>query len=134
MNNYLITAGGKINCLRCTAHSSRTGEQCARPALKTSRTQKCQFHGARSTGPRSDAGKQRIRDAHWKHGERSAAGVARASKEAARIRQLEDALRVLGAISGPRRRGRHPESYVPINTIAEVEALVRALIQGELGF
>jgi hypothetical protein len=44
---YLITGGGKITCLRCTATSSRTKVQCGRPAIKTSRTQKCQFHGGR---------------------------------------------------------------------------------------
>ena len=44
---YLQTAGGKITCLRCTAQSSRTKLQCGRPAIKTSRTQKCQFHGGR---------------------------------------------------------------------------------------
>jgi len=44
---YLITGGGKITCLRCTAKSSRTKLQCGRPAMKTSRTQKCQYHGGR---------------------------------------------------------------------------------------
>ncbi len=33
---YLITAGGKIVCLRCTAKSKRTKLQCAKPALKAS--------------------------------------------------------------------------------------------------
>ena len=46
----LSTAGGRICCARCTAQSSRTKLQCGRPALKTSKTQKCQFHGARSSG------------------------------------------------------------------------------------
>ena len=44
---YLITGGGKIVCLRCTAKSSRTKLQCGRPAIKTSRTQKCLAHGGR---------------------------------------------------------------------------------------
>lgn len=44
---YLQTAGGKIACLRCTAQSSRTKLQCGRPALKTSRTQKCLTHEGR---------------------------------------------------------------------------------------
>ena len=44
---YLQTAGGKITCLRCTAKSTRTKLQCGRPAIKTSRTQKCQYHGGR---------------------------------------------------------------------------------------
>ena len=44
---YLFTGGGKITCLRCTAKSTLTKMQCGRPAIKTSRTQKCQFHGGR---------------------------------------------------------------------------------------
>ncbi len=68
MNNNLMTAGGKIQCLRCTAKSSRTGIQCGRPALKSSKTQKCQFHGGRSTGPRTAEGKARIAALHTKHG------------------------------------------------------------------
>lgn len=133
MKLNLITAGGAVLCDRCTA-LARNGAQCGRPALKSSKTQKCELHGARSTGPRSETGKQRIREAHWIHGERSASGIARSSKEAARIRQLEDALRLLGAISGPRRRGRYPDYYVPITTIDEVETLVQSMIEGESGF
>lgn len=45
---YLVTAAGKITCLRCTAKSTRTKQQCGRPAIKTSRTQKCQYHGGRA--------------------------------------------------------------------------------------
>ena len=57
----IVTAGGKITCKRCTAKSKRSGEQCKKPALRTSRTQKCQFHGGRSTGPKTEAGKARQR-------------------------------------------------------------------------
>ena len=44
---YLNTAAGKITCLRYTAKSSRTKLQCGRPAIKTSRTQKCLAHEGR---------------------------------------------------------------------------------------
>ena len=50
MNQYIVLAGGKIKCRRCLATSTRTGQQCQRPALRLSKTQKCQFHGGRSTG------------------------------------------------------------------------------------
>jgi hypothetical protein len=53
----LLTAGGKIKCLRCTALSIRTGVKCDRPAVKSSKTQKCQYHGGRSTGPKTVEGK-----------------------------------------------------------------------------
>lgn len=42
---FLVTAGGQIKCLRCVAKSSRTGVQCGRPALDSSKNQKCQYHG-----------------------------------------------------------------------------------------
>jgi hypothetical protein len=54
---YLQTAGGKITCLRCTAQSSRTKLQCGRPAIKTSRTQKCLEHEGR---PHAQESLQRI--------------------------------------------------------------------------
>ena len=57
----LVTGGGKITCQRCTAMSKRSGEQCKKPALKTSRTQKCDFHGGRSTGAKTLEGKARQR-------------------------------------------------------------------------
>jgi hypothetical protein len=59
----LVTAGNKITCARCTAKSKRSGEQCKKPALKASRTQKCEFHGGRSTGPKTKVGRDRQRAA-----------------------------------------------------------------------
>ena len=56
MNQYIVLAGGKIKCRRCLATSTRTGQQCQRPALRLSKTQKCQFHGGRSTGSGALAG------------------------------------------------------------------------------
>lgn len=128
MERYLVTAGGRIQCLRCTAHN-RLGEQCSRPAIKSSKTRKCQFHGGASTGPRTEAGRDRIREANWKHGERSAQGITRAAKAAARLRQAEDALRVLGAIGGAKQVGRQPSLYKPLETMDEVREFALALIE-----
>ena len=61
---YLQTAGGKITCLRCTAKSSRTKLQCGRPAMKTSRTQKCFAHEVR---PHTKEALQRISKAYVAH-------------------------------------------------------------------
>jgi hypothetical protein len=36
---FLVTAGGNVKSLRCTASSTRTKQQCGKPALKTSTTQ-----------------------------------------------------------------------------------------------
>ena len=54
---YLVTGGGNITCLRCTAQSSRTKLQCGKPAIKTSRTQKCLAHEGR---PLAQENPQRI--------------------------------------------------------------------------
>lgn len=48
--------------------SKRTKEQCGRPALKTSKTQKCQFDGGRGSGPKTPEGRQRVAQAHTVHG------------------------------------------------------------------
>ena len=59
MEKFLLTAGGRITCLRCTAKSVRSGNQCLKPSLKSSRTQKCSTHGGRNKGPITEAGKAR---------------------------------------------------------------------------
>ena len=112
-------------CPRCTARSSRTGLQCGRPALKTSTTQKCQFHGGRGSGPKTAEGKARIAAAHTKHGRETKAKKAEQSADAARISQLEDALYVLQMTDAPRSRGRKALGYVPVRTIEDVLAIVR---------
>ena len=71
---YLLTGGGAICCKRCTASSTRTKEQCGRPALKASRTQKCQFHGGR---PHKADVLQRISEANLLHGEATKAAKLR---------------------------------------------------------
>ena len=61
---YLLTGGGNISCLRCTDQSTRTKLQCGRPALKTSRTQKCLAHEGR---PHAQETLQRISNASAVH-------------------------------------------------------------------
>jgi hypothetical protein len=114
---------GRIRCARCTGKSKRTGLQCARPAIKGSKRQKCQFHGGRSTGPRTEAGKARIAAAHWKHGRETIAAKAERAKRSALLLQLEDAARVLGMITGGVTRGRRPKGYASIRTIDAVREL-----------
>ena len=125
MENIFKTAGGKITCVRCTAKSKRSGEQCKKPALKTSRTQKCEFHGGRSTGPKTDAGKARIAAAHTVHGRETREQREQRSAASARISQLEDAMHVLKMTTAPRSRGRKATGYKPITS---VEGVVQMLI------
>jgi hypothetical protein len=120
----LLTGGGRIRCARCTARSSRTGQQCGRPAIKTSKTQKCQFHGGRSTGPKTSEGKARIAALHTVHGQETRPKRAERSVASARLSQLEDAAYLLGMMTGPRGRGRKARGYVPIKTFEDVTRLI----------
>jgi hypothetical protein len=120
----LSTAGGRICCARCTAQSSRTKLQCGRPALKTSKTQKCQFHGARSSGPKTEAGRSRIAAAHYKHGESTKAARAEYSRASATLSKLEDAMHLLKMTTAPRTRGRKPNGYKPVRSTQDVIQLV----------
>jgi hypothetical protein len=120
----LSTAGGRIQCLRCIAQSRRTGAQCRRPALKSSRTQKCQFHGGRASGPKTSEGKARIAKAHLVHGNETQAARWDRSTASARLAQLEDAMYVLKMIEGPRTRGRKSVAYVPVVTMADIKQMM----------
>jgi hypothetical protein len=124
MNQHLITAAGKIQCLRCTARSSRTGLQCGRPALKTSRTQRCSTHGGRSTGPKTAEGKARIAALHTEHGRETRAKRAERSEASAHLSKLEDAAYLLGMMTGPRGRGRKARGYVPVKTIEQIRWMI----------
>jgi len=126
---FLTTAAGRIKCLRCTALSTRTKLQCGRPALKSSKTQKCGSHGGLSTGPKTAEGRQRIADAKTVHGRDTKAARLERSRGSLRLAQLEDAMHVLGMSSAKRTRGRKPNGYTPIRTIDDV---CRALIDTEL--
>ena len=85
---YLITAGGRIRCRRCKAQSSRTKAQCKNPALKSKAV--CKWHGGLSTGPKTKEGKERIRAAHYKHGEETQEAKAQRSEKSAMFRYLTD--------------------------------------------
>ena len=110
--NYLTTAGGRITCLRCLAKSSRTKQQCSKPALKASRTQKCGHHGG---GTQSRV----------KHGLETLAARAERSHESAMLSSLEDAMVVLRMTNEPRTRGRKATGYRPVDTLADVVELIK---------
>lgn len=120
----LLTGGGKIRCLRCTARSSRTGLQCGRPALKSSRTQKCQFHGGRGSGPKTAEGKARLAALHTVHGQDTKENRARRSAASAQLSRLEDAMHLLKMTSAPRLRGRKASGYVAVATLDDVVELL----------
>jgi hypothetical protein len=119
---YLQTAGGKITCLRCTAKSSRTKLQCGRPAIKTSRTQKCQFHGGR---PHSEETLKRISAANTLHGQSTKSAKEQYRHDSALMHELEDAIAVLKMGEGPRIRGPKPKGYKPVRTQADVVRMIQ---------
>jgi hypothetical protein len=119
----LVTAGSKITCKRCKAKSKRTGIQCGAPAERGKNV--CRFHGARSTGAKTEAGKARIAAAHTVHGRETREQRAERSAASARISQLEDAMHVLKMTTSPRSRGRKATGYKPITS---VEGVVQMLI------
>lgn len=119
---YLLTCGGKITCLRCTAKSSRKKQQCGRPAIKTSRTQKCQFHGGR---PHTTEVLKCISEANTIHGQSTKEAKEQYRHDSALIHELEDAIAVLKMGEGPRIRGRKPKGYKPVVTQADVMRMIR---------
>ncbi len=119
---YLITGGGNITCLRCTAKSTRTKLQCGRPAIKTSRTQKCQFHGGRQ---HTAEVLKRVSEANIIHGETTKEAKKQYRHDSALMHELEDAVHVLKMGEGPRIRGRKPLGYKPVMTEADVARMIR---------
>jgi hypothetical protein len=54
---------------RCAAKTRPLGIPCRNWGMPNGR---CRMHGGKSTGPRTAEGRERIRQANWKHGGRSA--------------------------------------------------------------
>lgn len=121
---FLLTAGGRISCKRCLAVSVRTKAQCLKPALKNSKTQKCQFHGGRSHTPEVLA---RISRAVTKHAQTTKQAKEQYRLDSALLRALEDALLVLALAHGPRTRGRKPRGYKPVRTQADLIRLFKEM-------
>ena len=123
--DQLVTAGGSISCLRCTAKSKTTGLQCGRPALKVSKTQKCQFHGGQgNSGAKTLDGKARAIAAHTKTGDCSQAARDAHARASARLLQLEDSMHLQGMTTATRTRGRKPNCYVPVKDLAGVAQMI----------
>ena len=122
IEQYLSTAGGRISCLRCTARSVRSKLQCCRPALKTSRTRKCQFHGGK---PHTEETLKRISEANVVHGEATKAAKQQYRHSIELIHELRDAMHVLQMGEAPKIRGPKPKGYRPINTMEDVVQMIR---------
>ena len=128
--SILSTAGGRIQCLRCTARSKRSGVQCRRPASKRSKNQKCHMHGGRGdSAPKTEAGRKRVTDASTKSGRYTKQAKREQSNVAARLARLEDAMHILGMTTASRTRGRKSSSYFPLSSVQDVTDMC---LNGEL--
>ncbi len=106
---YITLAGGRIRCCRCQAHSKRTKQQCQSPAIKGQT--KCRFHGGKSTGPKTLAGKQRIADANTIHGNETREKRKERQEASLHLAELEDLMCLLKMTTATRTRGRKPNGY-----------------------
>jgi hypothetical protein len=102
----LITLGGRITCPRCQAMSKRTRKQCGAPAMKGKRV--CKTHGGRSTGPKTEQGRQRCAQAKYKGLNESRKQRTERALGMRRLRELEDLGHQLGIMVGPKTPGRKP--------------------------
>ena len=109
----LLVLGGRVVCQRCQAMSKRTKQQCRAPAIKGKRV--CKTHGGKSTGPKTQAGRQRCAEARTIHGNETRQARTERSLVSARLAVLEAVGHQLGFMSGARTRGpkptRMPEDY-----------------------
>jgi hypothetical protein len=75
---------------RCLA-KTRQGSACQKPALKGK--SRCQLHGGKSTGPKTEEGRARISALHYKHGRRTKEAIAADRARAQANREIWAALR-----------------------------------------
>ena len=119
LEQTLTTLGGRVTCQRCQAKSKRTKLQCAAPAIKGKRV--CKTHGGRSTGPKTEAGRQRCAEAKTIHGRETRKTRNERSLASARLAVLEEVGHQLGFMNGNRTRGRKPdrmaEAYPELHAI-----------------
>jgi hypothetical protein len=88
---YMTLASGRIRCGRCQATSKRTKLQCGAPAVKGKRV--CRFHGGKSTGPKTDEGRNRCGIAKTVHGGETRAIRAKRAQKMAELKELEQIIK-----------------------------------------
>jgi hypothetical protein len=103
---FMATLGGSVYCLQCSANSKRSGLQCRSPAMKDKRV--CALHGGKSTGPQTQAGRDRIATANTIHGRETRSMRIVRSLALKRIAELVAAARGMGLIVGHRTPGPKP--------------------------
>ena len=84
---FILTLGGRIRCPRCQAKSKRSQQQCRSPAIRGKRV--CRIHGGRSTGPRTQQGRNLCGAAKTLHGRETRAIRAKRQQALAELKLLE---------------------------------------------
>ena len=123
LEQYLQTLGGRVTCKRCQARSKRTGNQCRAPSVALKNV--CRFHGGKSTGPTSEAGRQRCAQSRWVHGNETSGMRMERSIASAELALLESVGFDFGFMSGLKSRGPKPHRMAQV--LPELHALVRHL-------
>ena len=123
LEQYLQTLGGRVTCKRCQARSKRTGNQCRAPSVALKNV--CRFHGGKSTGPTSEAGRQRCAQSRFVHGNETTSMRMERSIASAKLALLESVSFEFGIIGGLRSRGPKPHRMAQV--LPELHALVRHL-------
>lgn len=119
----LSTAGGKITCKRCQAKSKRTQNQCGRPAMQGKNV--CNFHGGKSTGPKTAEGKERSRQAHIKTAEYTQESRIKHHRALLNLAYLEDMMLILQMSNSSRTRGPRPKGYKKLDLQATLQFVMR---------
>ena len=127
LEQTLKTLGGRVTCQRCQAKSKRTKLQCGAPALK-GKSKVCKTHGGRSTGPKTEAGRQRCAQAKTIHGRETRKVRTERSLASARLAVLEAVGFSIGLMSGGRTRGRRPDRMAEAHP--ELQILLKVHIKG----
>ena len=125
LEQTLKTLGGRVTCQRCQARSKRTKLQCAAPALKGKGV--CKTHGGRSTGPKTEAGRQRCAEAKTIHGRETREARTERSLASARLAVLEAIGFSIGLLKGTKTRGRQPDLMA--DACPELLALIETSIK-----
>jgi len=123
LEQHLQTLGGRVTCNRCQARSKRTGLQCRAPAIVSK--SKCRFHGGKSTGPKTESGRQRCAAAKTTHGQQTSSMRTKSRIASAELALLESVGFEFGFIQGKRTRGRKPNLVEQV--LPELHGLVRRL-------
>lgn len=80
----------------------------------------CNFHGGKSTGPKTPEGKERSRHTHIKSGEYTIESRLRQSATLLHLAYIEDMMYEINMTSAPKTRGPKPTGYTKLTSLTEL--------------